>query len=171
MSDPGLLCDRGQPQGQDGRVGRIASRAPRHQRLRAVKARSSGAYPYPGQAAWAADPSRGYLGSGVTVGIIDSGVDDAHPALAGKFVAGYDAFTQTGGPGVNRDDDFLNWYHGTAVAGIIMGNDPAQQYMGGRSAAGLVECKIFNSTGQSQASYAVARCCGAATARPVTALT
>lgn len=122
---------------------------------RAVKARASATYPYPAQAAWDLNPPRGIRGNGITVSIIDSGVDDAHPALAGKFVAGYDAVTQTGGPGVNPDDDFLAWYHGTAVAGIVMGNDPAQQFMGVAPAANLVECKIFNSLGQSQASFAV----------------
>ena len=122
---------------------------------RAIKARGSVNYPYPTNAAWDVNPTRGYQGAGVTVGIIDSGVDDSHPALAGKFVAGYDAVSQAGGPTVNPDDDWVNWYHGTAVAGIVMSDDPSQQYMGVAPAARLVDCKIFNSTGQSQASYAV----------------
>ena len=132
---------------------------------RAIKARGSTTYPYPAQAAWDLNPTRGITGAGVRVSIIDSGVDDAHPALAGKFVAGYDAFTQTGGPGVNPDDDWVNWYHGTAVAGIVMGNDPAQQYMGVAPGARLIDCKIFNSTGQSQASYAVSAMLWCATNR------
>ena len=122
---------------------------------RAITARGSPNYPYPANAAWDLNPTRGFLGSGITVSIIDSGVDDAHPALTGKFVAGYNAFTQTGGTGVNPDDDWVNWYHGTAVAGIVMGNDPAQQFMGVAPAARLVDCKIFDNMGQSQASYAV----------------
>ena len=87
----------------------------------AIKARSSGVYAYPTDAVWDINPPVGYMGNGVNVAIIDSGVDDAHPALAGKFVAGYDGFTKMGGPGVNPDDDMVGWYHGTAVAGIIMG--------------------------------------------------
>ncbi len=122
----------------------------------AIQARASVTYPYPAQAAWDLNPTVGYTGSGVTVAIIDSGVDDAHPALAGKFVAGYNGFTQQGGPGVNPDDDMVGWYHGTAVAGMIMGNDPAQQYMGVAPNAMLVDCKIFDASGSSPASRSIA---------------
>ena len=122
----------------------------------AIQARSSVTYPYPSQAVWDLNPPVGYMGSGVNIAIIDSGVDDAHPALAGKFVAGYDGFTQLGGPGVNPDDDMVGWYHGTAVAGMIMGNDPAQQYMGVAPGAGLIDCKIFNAAGSTTASVAIA---------------
>jgi len=122
----------------------------------AIQARSSGMYPYPSQAVWMLNPSLGYMGNGVNIAIIDSGVDDAHPALAGKFVAGYDGFTQLGGPGVNPDDDMVGWYHGTFVAGIAMGNDPAQQYMGVAPLAGLIDCKIFDATGTSPSSRSIA---------------
>ncbi len=122
----------------------------------AIQARASVMYPYPAQAVWDVNPSVGYMGSGVNIAIIDSGVDDAHPALAGKFVAGYDGFTQLGGPGVNPDDDMVGWYHGTFVAGIIMGNDPAQQYMGVAPLAGLIDCKIFDATGTSPSSRSIA---------------
>ncbi|MBD3348135.1 MAG: S8 family serine peptidase [Candidatus Eisenbacteria bacterium] len=115
----------------------------------AIQARSSATYPYPSQAVWDLNPTVGYTGSGVNVAIIDSGVDDSHPALSGKFVAGYDVFTGLGGPGVNPDDDMTGWFHGTFVAGIIMGNDPAQQYMGVAPGAGLVDVKIFNASGSS----------------------
>ena len=91
----------------------------------AIQARGSATYPYPMQAAWSGPPLLGVTGAGVTVAVIDSGVDDQHPALAGKFVAGYNGFTGLGGPGVNPDDDMVGWYHGTAVAGMIMANDPA----------------------------------------------
>ena len=122
----------------------------------AIQARSSGFYAYPSQAVWDLNPTVGYTGSGVNVAIIDSGVDDAHPALAGKFVAGYNGFTGLGGPGVNPDDDMIGWYHGTFVAGIIMGNDPAQQYMGVAPNAGLIDCKIFDATGSSPKSRTIA---------------
>ena len=122
----------------------------------AIQARASGTYPYPAQAAWDLNPPVGYLGNGVTVAIIDSGVDDAHPALAGKFVAGYDGFTQTGGFGVNPDDDMLGWFHGTGVAGMIMANDPSQMYMGVAPHASLVDCKIFDNNGSSPASRSIA---------------
>jgi serine protease len=52
-------------------------------------------------------------GAGVTVAVIDTGVDGKHPDLAGQVLAGYDATTgQTGG---NTDPQG----HGTHVAGTI----------------------------------------------------
>ncbi len=62
-------------------------------------------------------------GEGVTVAVIDTGVDGTHPDLAGQLVTGYDA--RTGDlfvPEVNSDPHG----HGTHVAGIIAaikGND------------------------------------------------
>jgi hypothetical protein len=123
---------------------------------RAIQARSSPAYPYPAQAVWDLNPPVGYMGNGVNIAIIDSGVDDGHPALAGKFIAGYNGFTGQGGPGVNPDDDMINWYHGTAVAGMIMANDPSQMYMGVAPMARLIDCKIFDNAGTSPASRVIA---------------
>ncbi|MDH5533774.1 MAG: S8 family serine peptidase [Candidatus Pacebacteria bacterium] len=51
-------------------------------------------------------------GSGIKVGVIDTGVDYNHPEFAGRFVGGYD--------NVNEDDDPFDGHgHGTHVAGII----------------------------------------------------
>ena len=51
-------------------------------------------------------------GSGITVGVVDSGVDLAHEDLAGRIVAGRDF--------VDDDDVPQDAYgHGTHVAGII----------------------------------------------------
>ncbi|MBN2000432.1 S8 family serine peptidase [candidate division KSB1 bacterium] len=111
----------------------------------AIKARASTTYTYPKQAVWALNMPRGFRGKGINVAIIDSGVDDNHPALAGKFIAGYDAFTGVGGKGTNPDDAWVNWYHGTAVASMIMANDPNQQYCGVAPEAGLIDCKVFQS--------------------------
>ena len=46
----------------------------------------------------------GFNGTGVTIAVIDTGVDDAHQSFAGKFVAGFDAsiFEDTNG---NQIDD------------------------------------------------------------------
>jgi subtilisin family serine protease len=121
----------------------------------AIQARSSLTYPYPGAAAWSMNPWAGFTGNGVTVAVLDTGVDDGHPALAGKFVAGYDAFTGLGGPGVNPDDDMVGWFHGTAVAGMIMANDPGQVYMGVAPRANLVDVKVFNSAGATTAARVI----------------
>jgi serine protease AprX len=50
----------------------------------AVKARSSSVYP---DGAW----DLGVSGDGIVIAMVDTGVDDEHPGLDGKFVAGYDA--------------------------------------------------------------------------------
>lgn len=63
-------------------------------------------------------------GTGVIVGIIDSGVDDTHPGLAGLDSLGLtrlvsEANFVTDEPGNTGDDVFG---HGTAVAGVAVGN-------------------------------------------------
>mgnify|MGYP002879479190 FL=1 len=49
-----------------------------------VKARNSTEYPI---GAW----DLGVTGSGINIAMVDTGVDNEHPGLSGKFVAGYDA--------------------------------------------------------------------------------
>ena len=80
-------------------------------------------------------------GLGVTIAVIDTGVDDnqgkdgAHEQLEGKFVAGFDATKfddldhdgvdddgdELGGGFTNPDDDWFEPGHGTLVAGIALG--------------------------------------------------
>jgi hypothetical protein len=55
-------------------------------------------------------------GAGVRIAVVDSGVDDTHPDLAGRIVVSRDL---TGAPqGSGRHD-----LHGTAVAGVIAANE------------------------------------------------
>jgi subtilisin family serine protease len=113
----------------------------------AVKARQSATYSP--NTAW----DHGFTGSGVVIGILDTGVDDGHPALAGKYVAGFDALSRQP---VNPDDDnrFDPWgnpdniFHGTHVAGIALGVDPNGTYMGAASGANLVDVKVFDARGR-----------------------
>ncbi|MGY0022710.1 type VII secretion-associated serine protease mycosin [Streptomyces sp. YJ-C3] len=56
-------------------------------------------------------------GKGITVAVLDTGVDDQHPDLAGNVLAGKDLI----GFGAERGD--RPWArHGTAIAGIIAGH-------------------------------------------------
>ncbi|MEU6310438.1 type VII secretion-associated serine protease mycosin [Streptomyces sp. NPDC047014] len=56
-------------------------------------------------------------GDGVTVAVLDTGVDDSHPDLAGQVLAGNDLI----GTGAGRGD--RTWArHGTAMASIIAGH-------------------------------------------------
>ncbi|CEL56903.1 Minor extracellular protease vpr OS=Bacillus subtilis (strain 168) GN=vpr PE=1 SV=1 [Rhizoctonia solani AG-1 IB] len=75
--------------------------------------------------------AEGTMGKGITIGIIDSGIDYTHPALGGKFgpgnkvIGGYDfvgdAYRGSSGPAPIPDNDPLDQCngHGTHVAGII----------------------------------------------------
>ncbi|AFY55305.1 subtilisin-like serine protease [Rivularia sp. PCC 7116] len=72
-------------------------------------------------------------GKGVIVGIIDSGIDPAHPAFAGRIVRVWDQTLSgkgvaEGGYGAELEDKYLSMSldtdgHGTHVAGIAGGSD------------------------------------------------
>jgi subtilisin family serine protease len=104
---------------------------------RAVKSRASPPY----SPATAED--RGITGAGVTICVIDTGVDDAvHESLRGKFVAGFNALTDT----VENPDDDNG--HGTHVAAIALGTGgPSGTYRGVAPGAKLVDVKALDSTG------------------------
>ncbi|HSV66150.1 MAG TPA: S8 family serine peptidase [Mycobacteriales bacterium] len=79
----------------------------------------------------------GFTGSGVTVGVLDTGIKADHPDLAGKVVEARD-FT---GTSPNATDDIG---HGTHVAGIIAGTGAASngRYRGVAPDAKLVSGKV-----------------------------
>lgn len=98
-------------------------------------------------------PRSRYDGSGMTIAIIDDGVDYNHPMLGGaplgenlKVIGGYDF--------ADDDEDFLSAdpddSHGTAVAGIAAGDLPGEgesfgDYIGGVApGARLVGLKVFS---------------------------
>jgi subtilisin family serine protease/streptogramin lyase len=92
-----------------------------------------------------------FLGAGINIAVLDSGVDDDHPALQGKFVGGFNAFTDSIiplGSQSNPDDDFqfTGCFHGTHVAGIALGDDPLKG--GVAPAARLLDVKILDALGQ-----------------------
>ncbi|GGF82335.1 outer membrane autotransporter barrel domain-containing protein [Azorhizobium oxalatiphilum] len=61
----------------------------------------------------------GYTGSGVRVGVVDSGLDTRHPEFTGRVVNGYD-FTNDVAITSDEDHDLdADVSHGTHVAGII----------------------------------------------------
>jgi serine protease AprX len=98
----------------------------------ATKARQSSEYSP--NTAW----DLGYTGNGVTIAIVDSGVDNGHESFTGKFIAGYDATTGTTGDPDDTDG------HGTHVAGTAMGTGgPSQTYRGVAPNARLVDVKVM----------------------------
>lgn len=88
--------------------------------------------------AWAA----GYDGSGVTVAVLDSGVDLDHPDLAGQIVAA-ESFVDGAPP---RDGHG----HGTHVASTIAGTGAASdgRYTGVAPGADLVSGRVCTNSGQ-----------------------
>jgi len=109
-----------------------------------------------------ADASRalGYTGKGVTVAILDTGVDAHNPDLAGAVVAEHcivppdgcpDGTGEQDGPGSAQDDQG----HGTAIADVIAGdgkNDP----VGVAPDASLVVVKVTDRNGRTSAAQIVA---------------
>jgi len=112
----------------------------------ATKSRDSDLYSP--KSAWEA----GYTGEDIVIAVLDTGVDDGHESLDGKFVAGVDVSN----PGVivegNPDDGNG---HGTHCAGIAMGDggstdndgDGEPDYMGTAPGALLVDVKISSDLG------------------------
>ena len=60
-----------------------------------------------------------YTGQGVTIAIIDDGLDTTHVELNNTIIATYDISTKT----TNVAHSSMSGYHGTAVTGIIGAND------------------------------------------------
>lgn len=89
-----------------------------------------------GPTAWAA----GYTGKGVSVAVLDSGIDKTHPDLATQ-VAGGKNFTE------EADGDFVG--HGTHVASTIAGTGAASggKYKGVAPDAKLYDGKVCDSSG------------------------
>jgi subtilisin family serine protease len=103
--------------------------------------------------------SQGLTGKGVTVAVLDSGVDETHPDLASSLVAEHCFVVPNGcpngsaeqdGPGSARDDNG----HGTNVAGIIA-SDGTISPVGVAPDASLVAVRVLESTGRFQTSSQV----------------
>ncbi len=91
----------------------------------------------------------GFTGSGVTIAIIDTGVDNEHPLLQGSFVAGVD-FTRPSTPLSPRDGTFDpddRSGHGTGVASIALGRE-VEGLAGAAPDAGLIDLKIVTALNQ-----------------------
>lgn len=81
----------------------------------------------------------GYDGSGITIGIIDTGIDASHPDLQGKVIGWVDFVN---GKTTPYDDNG----HGTHVASIAAGTGAASngKYKGMAPGAKLVGIKVLN---------------------------
>jgi serine protease AprX len=93
----------------------------------------------------------GFDGAGVTVAVVDTGIQANVPDLAGRVVGGVD-FSGEGDP---FKDSFG---HGTFVSGLIAGNGASSggQYKGIAPAANLVSVKIAGASGASDIAHVLA---------------
>lgn len=92
----------------------------------------------------------GYFGNGITVAVLDTGIDHTHSDLAGRVTSGWNFVAGNS----NAMDD--NW-HGTHVAGIIgaIGNNG----IGGAGVAynvTLMPLKVLDANGRGNTSYMIA---------------
>ena len=118
----------------------------------AVKASNSSVYP---EGAW----DLGFTGKGVNIAIVDTGIDNEHPGLEGKFVAGFDAVC-TDDPlclaSLQEDDgsfdpDDQN-QHGTACSGMatstgLLSGGEKTNFTGAAPDAKLVDVRIGTAFG------------------------
>ncbi|MFI6094916.1 S8 family peptidase [Lentzea sp. NPDC051213] len=88
----------------------------------------------------------GYTGKGVKVAVLDSGVDETHPDLAGQEVAAQN-FTDNGVPDVVG--------HGTHVASTIAGTGAKSggKYRGVAPGASILDGKVLNDRGMGRTSW------------------
>ena len=90
----------------------------------------------------------GYRGRGITIAVVDSGIDEDHPAFAGRISPLSMNFSNEGGP---TDISDLHG-HGTHVAGIVGGDGaPGTSYCGVAPEATLLICKVFTALGSASA--------------------
>jgi subtilisin len=82
----------------------------------------------------------GNEGSGVKIGILDSGINYNNPELSSNYAGGWDF--------VNNDNDpYDDFGHGTAVAGIIGAADNGTGVVGVAPQASLYAYKVLDNTG------------------------
>lgn len=88
-------------------------------------------------------------GTGVTVAIIDSGIDYTHPDLDANYAGGYDF--------VNTDTDPMDDYgHGTHVAGTVAAEDNGVGVVGVAPEASLYAFKVLDASGSGYYSDVIA---------------
>ena len=116
---------------------------------------------------------QGYYGAGVTIAVLDTGVDNEHRSLNDfddvddapdadpnsysdrKWIAGYDATAQTPDESGGTDPDDGNG-HGTHVAGSALGTgDASKVHMGTAPGAGLIDIKVLTDSGGTNSQFSL----------------
>ncbi|MGQ9840877.1 MAG: S8 family serine peptidase [Anaerolineae bacterium] len=101
----------------------------------------------------------GLDGTGVTVAILDTGVDWQHPALLNQYrgYRGHLPAVHRGNWHVSTDEGYLypgdGYGHGTHVMGIIVGDDGQGNRIGVAPAARWIAVKVFTNSGYTYESW------------------
>lgn len=88
---------------------------------------------------------QGLTGSGITIGVVDSGVDLAHEDLAAKLVAGTDLVE----PGTTPQDDYGHGTHVAGIAAAVTGN--GRGVTGVAPDAAILPVKVLDDQGRGAA--------------------
>lgn len=101
----------------------------------------------------ATDEHDGPTGAGVTVAVVDSGIDDGHAALEGRVV---DRVDLTDGGSESADGDGVpagvdEHGHGTHVAGIVAGSGAGDGDPGVAPGVDLVDVRVLSEEGEGDA--------------------
>jgi subtilisin family serine protease len=97
-------------------------------------------------AAWG---THGAFGDGITIGLLDTGVDASHPDLRGK-IAHWAEFNKSG-EHVQGSTPYDTNQHGTHCAGVLVGGNASGRYIGVAPRAKLAAGLVMNETGGSDA--------------------
>jgi subtilisin family serine protease len=86
----------------------------------------------------------GFDGNGVTIALLDTGVDASHPYLHGRVLPGIDVIDPTGDASAraNPDDRAQLERHGTELAGILVGDRGPSGLRGVAPAASVLPIRI-----------------------------
>ncbi len=92
--------------------------------------------------------SNGIDGTGVTVAVVDTGIDPNHPDLAGKVVGWADLVN-------GREDPYDDHGHGTHCAGTVAGSGAGGIITGVAPGADLIGIKVFSQEGSTSLSTVI----------------
>ncbi|MGH3038837.1 MAG: S8 family serine peptidase, partial [Gaiellaceae bacterium] len=99
----------------------------------------------------------GFSGNGVTIALLDTGVDRGHPYLEGRVSRGFDLVggDRTSAAEAKPGDPTLVEAHGTRMAGLLVGDDAASDFQGVAPGARVLPIRIMGWQETADGSWAV----------------
>jgi hypothetical protein len=99
----------------------------------------------------------GFDGDGVTIALLDTGVDGEHPFLAGQVLRGFDLVDRdrSAAPEPHPGEPSRLEAHGTRMAGLLAGRNGPNRLAGGAAAADILPIRVLGWTETSPGTFAV----------------